>query len=299
MGTETVAAPPPADVLVCAQTLGALLNRLPKSDGTLQLLATRACAALLPTVADVCASPSDRLAAVDGVVWAVKGLLMAGWFKAPTPDAMSTLLRLINDRAGGAVAVRAAEGMRTIVASDGPCLTTACGATVRQLYKQRVATMVLPAVTRNTLPKDITPAGLLAVCGVAAGLPPSVLLSEVASTLPVVLVAVGASDEHVRVSALGTLRVFVRSAVHVVTPHLASVVPQLLELTHFPGRAAVRAEAVDCLRAFTALPFAKLSPWRSKVVRGLVAALDDGKRAVRRRAVACRNEWITLTSAPF
>jgi hypothetical protein len=30
---------------------------------------------------------------------------------------------------------------------------------------------------------------------------------------------------------------------------------------------------------------------RPMVVRGLVPALDDPKRAVRRRAVACRNEW--------
>jgi hypothetical protein len=36
---------------------------------------------------------------------------------------------------------------------------------------------------------------------------------------------------------------------------------------------------------------------RQTVLAGLAPVLDDPKRAVRRRAAACRNKWTTLASA--
>lgn len=80
-----------------------------------------------------------------------------------------------------------------------------------------------------------------------------------------------------------------------------SIVPTLVALArNAPGalcQPMVRAGAVECLRALLqSLPHHKLFPIRGAVISGLLPALDDPKRAVRRRAAACRNEWMTLSS---
>ena len=60
-----------------------------------------------------------------------------------------------------------------------------------------------------------------------------------------------------------------------------------------PPRPLVRALALDCLRSVVAkLPHHAIHPIKGVVIQGLVPALDDDKRAVRRRAGACRNAWM-------
>jgi DNA repair/transcription protein MET18/MMS19 len=88
-----------------------------------------------------------------------------------------------------------------------------------------------------------------------------------------------------------------------VASHIHTLVPVLVQLARASPDAGagsrvpafLRAAAVDCLRGFTALPYHRLHPVRPEVVKGLLPVLDDPKRAVRRLAAACRNEWMTLT----
>jgi hypothetical protein len=78
---------------------------------------------------------------------------------------------------------------------------------------------------------------------------------------------------------------------------------------------SVRIAALDCLSSFIDLPFYKIFPYQKKstphifartrhgregfshscmliaVTNELLSALDDPKRAVRRAAVRCRNQW--------
>lgn len=54
---------------------------------------------------------------------------------------------------------------------------------------------------------------------------------------------------------------------------------------------ATRVTALQCLLAALSLPWAALHPHRGSVLRALVAAADDRKRAVRAAAVRCRRAW--------
>lgn len=102
-------------------------------------------------------------------------------------------------------------------------------------------------------------------------------------------------------SALTSLRLLVTHAPAHVSIHVHTLVPVLLALARYaPGKAAkptVRATAVDCLRGLISLPYHRLHPVRQQVVSGLIPVLDDPKRAVRRRAGACRNDWLTISTA--
>ena len=90
-----------------------------------------------------------------------------------------------------------------------------------------------------------------------------------------------------------TAQMLVRLSVDTIAPHLNTVTPILVKLSKpkAGSSALVRARAIDCLQVLTALPYHKLHPHKQSVVRGLVPALDDPRRAVRRRAVCCRNDW--------
>jgi hypothetical protein len=105
-------------------------------------------------------------------------------------------------------------------------------------------------------------------------------------------------------SALSCLSMLTRRSAGCLAPHLPSLAPLLLSLASvrlpdgtpnpYAGRPAVRAGSLECLRSLLVLPYHKLHPVRQAVIAGLVAVLDDPKRAVRRRAAACRSDWITL-----
>jgi hypothetical protein len=56
-----------------------------------------------------------------------------------------------------------------------------------------------------------------------------------------------------------------------------------------------RLAALRCLAELpTRISFPKLFPHRNGVIKCLVCALDDKKRAVRLQAVAVRNQWILV-----
>ena len=151
---------------------------------------------------------------------------------------------------------------------------------------------------------------LLALVAMAGHLPRQLLVSDAERVLPLVIraldVAAGQpplSPVHaplrqaVALSALASLTVFTTTSPALVSVHVHHLVSVLLALARFstlrPTQALLRVTAINCLRAFTTLPYHRLHPVRQIVVAGLVAALDDPKRSVRRRAGAARNEWLT------
>jgi hypothetical protein len=151
---------------------------------------------------------------------------------------------------------------------------------------------------------------LLALVAMTAHLPRQLLVSDAERVLPLVIRAIevaaaGTSElalaplqQAVAFSALQSLSTLTAAAPALVSVHVHHLVALLLVLARFnpkqPTQALLRVSAINALRAFTALPYHRLHPVRQAVVAGLVAALDDPKRAVRRRAGAARNEWLTF-----
>ena len=106
-------------------------------------------------------------------------------------------------------------------------------------------------------------------------------------------------SDVVSIAALHCVQMLVRHGPDAVATHLLTLVPLLLRLSVYSRwhqtRPAVRAVAIDCIRGLVGLPYHQLYAVRSTVISGLVPALDDPRRAIRRRAAACRNEWATLS----
>jgi DNA repair/transcription protein MET18/MMS19 len=174
----------------------------------------------------------------------------------------------------------------------------------------------------------------LALCGMAAQLPLPALLAHAEALLPIVTSALeaaaappparaavpslnspgepvssssaavaatpgeGEQDKDI-VSALACLRLLTVHCHGAVAARLHVLVPLLLRIAQFHTARqslALRVAAVDVLRGFTALPYPKLHPLRSAILKGLTPCLDDPKRKVRQHAVACRNDFAVLGS---
>lgn len=55
-----------------------------------------------------------------------------------------------------------------------------------------------------------------------------------------------------------------------------------------------RGAAVDCLAIFSTFTYETIAPYKEEVLAGLVKALDDKKRIVRKKAAKCRNDWFLI-----
>lgn len=105
--------------------------------------------------------------------------------------------------------------------------------------------------------------------------------------------------EDVTIAALRVLSAVIEKAdSKLISVHLQSVIPPLLRLADqkVEGNPLVRARCIETLIYMTRLPYQCLFPYKLKVAKALLCALEDPKRVVRRRAVTCRNEWLTISA---
>ena len=58
--------------------------------------------------------------------------------------------------------------------------------------------------------------------------------------------------------------------------------------------AAQRFRAAEALLSMTQLEYPRVHPYKKLVIKGLAAALDDRKAAVRYMAAKARNKWMVL-----
>eukprot|EP00510_Aplanochytrium_minuta_P000332 CAMPEP_0184023124 /NCGR_PEP_ID=MMETSP0954-20121128/11123_1 /TAXON_ID=627963 /ORGANISM="Aplanochytrium sp, Strain PBS07" /LENGTH=1147 /DNA_ID=CAMNT_0026305847 /DNA_START=93 /DNA_END=3536 /DNA_ORIENTATION=- len=149
---------------------------------------------------------------------------------------------------------------------------------------------------------DSRTATLFALTKMLQHVPDSFILNDIEKVVPVLVMALGSKFVNVKVSALSSLWMLVNEDVESLEPHLGTIVPLLLRLVSVSQkhdtilvRAADRVRAIDCLSGIaTSLPYPQIFPFKKTIGRGIMPALDDRKRAVRRKAVECKNLWLTL-----
>ena len=286
-----------------AAALGGLLNRAPAA------AVGDAARALLSTVVALrdAAGRALTLPAVTVAAWVAKALAARSH---PLASEYVGLL-LSESRLGeGTPRVRArlVHGLGDLLAEDIPAspLARSSGATLLPAHSQRILFLYFGAAEGDGATADL----LWGLCAGLSRAPRALITAFAPRLVPIVVRAIALSttggaggrtdfDEIARFEVLRALGAVSAVALGELAPHALALVPALLALATKPasnggGRPATRAAAIDSLRALTALPFLTLRPLRERVVGGLVNALDDPRRAVRRRAAACRNEWATI-----
>lgn len=208
------------------------------------------------------------------------------------------------DEEVSAVSFAAAEALGFILKESQTSLNKDNHAIIKLLYKQRFFVSMLPPLILASNEADKHGRVMLycAFGNLVSGLPTSVLLTEAKKVLPLVLEslsALGREQMHseVLLSLLLVLSALLvdKNVEELSSQHVPAIVSRLLMLICYPFSMMVRETSLLCLGAVVGLPHARVFPLRTQVLRALMDALDDPKRAVRMQAIRCCRAWDAIT----
>ncbi|KAH6584046.1 hypothetical protein BASA61_007694 [Batrachochytrium salamandrivorans] len=212
-------------------------------------------------------------------------------------EMLSHILGLLGDSEIGLVA---AEAIKVIISDDQEgTLTKLAGANMRMLYKQRFYSYCIPIVATGFQEASGAQkkAYLYALSHLLHSVPKGVLLSELPMLLPMLLHSLSLSEATLKCGTLDTLRLMVKEAPSVVESQITSIISLLLPMCLFSNvdqgnDVRVRTAALTILGSVMAhLNYTVLHPFKPRVLRELMAALDDPKRIVRKEAANTRSIW--------
>ncbi|KAL9085357.1 MAG: hypothetical protein Q9165_007648 [Trypethelium subeluteriae] len=220
------------------------------------------------------------------------------------PSKLSRLLDLLPDPTHGPTIAR---GFSTLLAPD-EFLTPENHSRISKLHQQKLFSLTVPAIASasSRTAAAISPTAkqnyLLALAGLLHYLPYPILVPELPALVPLLLQSLDALESPaLKASAIKTLSEVLAHDPEALAEHANSLASRLLRASRggkgakSEAAAGVRSAALACLaRVPAVLRRETLVPLRTGVVRELTAALDDGKRGVRREAVRCRVAWIGL-----
>jgi len=199
----------------------------------------------------------------------------------------------------------AAEGLGIIVQDSDSCLNKLHHAVVRPLYKQRFFNKMMSRLLEGVRASSDNRAKLWLYRGIGhviRGTPHVALLADGALVFPVILGSLSflhsdRIDWNLLLSALLALSVFLADANEgrlVAGEHVYGIVKRMLILIQYQYSVVVRERALQCLGAVVRLPYTRVYPLRTEVLKALLSALDDKKRVVRKGALRCRRVWFDL-----
>ena len=224
--------------------------------------------------------------------WISKALIL----RLHTPS--ETLTRLLNLLSSPTHGLASARGFSLLLAPD-EILSKENGAVIRLLAKQRVFNICVPRLAADFRSAEPTVRQnyLIALSGILKYVPTDVLMPEIGTLLPLLLQSLDLSEADVKAATIETLGVILTENPAAVEGHVASLVTRLLKIAgeKKASPAKVRQGALRCLRlAPGRVKESALLPIKGKVVWGLLGALDDPKRSVRKEAIECRAGWLGL-----
>ncbi|OWF55073.1 MMS19 nucleotide excision repair protein homolog [Mizuhopecten yessoensis] len=272
-----------------AKCLAGLINRWPTGESLLNFLQSS-----IDTINSVLGSDTvegRKRAALNQLIWFTKALAMRGHSKAK--DFISMLTNLLDDQSIGELA---ATGFEIILGDFPDVLSKPLGANIRIMYKQRIFVENVGRLKEGfaSSPPATKKNYLICLSHMLKILPKQVLLSELPPLFPLMVHSLLCDDLDLQLSTMTILCDLTHDAPDVISKHVDTLVPQLLQLCTHPSSMKIRIKALRCISALCVLPVHLLLPYKTRVVRSLEPVLDDRKRLVRREAVTARSEWCLI-----
>lgn len=212
---------------------------------------------------------------------------------------IKVLIELLSDAKLGGFVSKAFD----IVGDDDMILSKENNVIIRLLYKQRYFSFVLDPLVSGfkshvSLP-DIQANYLVAMSGVLRHMPPKIISNDVPVFFPLLLQSLVIKDTQVRKASILTITATLHESSEIVSQHLSSLIPQLLAAASekTSPSSEVRIAALNCLGEFPgSIPRKNVENFRSGIIKGLSAPLDDKKRNVRKAAVNARQNYFELNA---
>ncbi|KAL8702531.1 MAG: hypothetical protein Q9201_004297 [Fulgogasparrea decipioides] len=245
-----------------------------------------------PVKAAQIGDPTPSMDPTPVVFWIAKALLLR---LARTDEVLDHVFGRLSDKVHGAASAR---GFRALLAPE-EILSKENGAIIRLLARQKVFTICVPRISTDFRNAEASakPNYLVALSGILKDVPAEVMMSQIDTLLPLLLQSLDLSDQEVKAATIESLIVISQESPAAVEGHVQSLTSRLLQSAADPRKnvAKVRYSALRCLQIFPGkVKDTVLLPSRNGVIRGILSALDDPKRHVRKAAVECKAAWSNM-----
>lgn len=277
-----------------AQLAASILNKWDQEPELIQFAQEQALGELLNQLSSISESEINRRKSLYLFLWLTKALVLRthqlGY------DCIGQIINLFSDPILGK---QSAEGIGIII-NESDILNRQGFANIKFLYKQRLFNYCVPIIIeRFKSSDDVTKHNyLMALSHLLRNIPKQVMMGDLPSLFPLLIYSLSSVDPDLRASTIDTLYIISFDAPHIISEHISSLIPLLLSLTQMTdiNTMKVRMAALQCLGTFPdTIPYDVLYPFKAKVIKELLKALDDKKRLVRKEAVDCRNKWFLFT----
>ncbi|KIY65117.1 ARM repeat-containing protein [Cylindrobasidium torrendii FP15055 ss-10] len=186
-------------------------------------------------------------------------------------------------------------------AEDGAVLVKKHRAVTRILHVQKFVSTVLPRIIDGATAKEggeaVQLSYLVGLTALIRAIPKALYASYMPTLIPLLLRGVDLPDDEIRANVIDT---FLAAAdgdtpeKSLISAHATSLVTKMLKYSRVVEMRNVRVR-VAALKYLGVIPaivrYDVVHPVKARVVKELVEALDDPKRAVRREAVEARTTW--------
>ncbi|KAL2653858.1 hypothetical protein R1flu_021986 [Riccia fluitans] len=227
-------------------------------------------------------------------------------FKRGKPNILDSEGKL-EEASQSAVGKIAVESFGIIVKDHSTFLSKSQNATVKPLYKQRFFTSMLSPLVEAVRVVGNQPSRIWfhrAFASLLSGTSLVAALTEAQKVFPFILEGLSTlclypedSDYLLQMLlALSSFLVDENRGRSIAAEYVQSMVTRLIPLVQYKSSMVVRESALQCLAAIVGLPFTRVFPVKSQVMKAITAALDDKKRLVRGEAVRCRQVWSAISS---
>jgi DNA repair/transcription protein MET18/MMS19 len=254
----------------------------------------------------------DRLSRLVRTIFTISQALILR-LSANTNEVLGDLLSLLDtSKYPHPINKVAASSFGGLLAPDA-VLSKINGAQIRLLAPQRVFQTLTPMISagfRSSSQDTEKENYLTALSGVIATVPVGIVVPELPTLLPLLLQSLDLSDQKVKIATLATLAVVIArnpSALEE-SGHIPSLAKRLLKTASIPKGPASKDREADtpkarqlAVRCLLLMPSHikgsgsrtnPLLPLKREVLQGLMKALDDPKRDVRKEAVDARGAWL-------
>ncbi|XP_051147931.1 MMS19 nucleotide excision repair protein homolog isoform X2 [Andrographis paniculata] len=258
---------------------------------------------------------------IIGLAWIGKGLLMRGHERLK--DITMTLLGFVMFNHESEVSKQfeneinvydekdvhqlmqcAGDAFRVIMSDSLECLNRTYHAHMKPLYKQHFFCTIKPillSLVVNTKSSLIRSMLYRALAHVVIETPLIAILGEAKKLVPALLGCLSQLKDDASVKEIIYSILLIVSAILVekigreaAVENAPGIANQLIELTTYSHKMAVRETALQCLVAMSELPHSRIYPLKKQVLLAASRALDDPRRSVRCEACKCRRAWDSI-----
>ena len=239
-----------------------------------------------------------------------------------TNTILSELVSLLDTSKYGTQTARfAATGFSSLLSTDD-VLSPQNFAQIRLLAPQRIFQTLIPLISEKfkaTIMTEEKQNYLTALSGIVGTVPAEIIMPEMQTLLPLLLQSLDLSDQAVKIATLETIAVVITNnpAALEESGHIAALVKRLIAscslyteqteqtkvgpVSNLPKTKMLAARCLSLLPSHISGSTSRTNPLlalKKDVVYGLLKALDDPRRDVRKEAVDARNTWIRNLDDP-